>query len=199
MTRGAAVKVIFLLVALLVAAVAVPVHAQVRVEIGIHLPAPPALVVIPGTPVYSAPRAPANVFFYAHEYWIFADGGWYVGPTWNGPWAVVEPPYVPAPILQVPVRHYPVPPPRWSECRRDGRPSGSHTTDGNGAKKRASVTGVNASSPGIGAKGKAALPDSPSKGGASVGPPGSQLPDLATIPMRDPCSRGEKNWPGDAL
>ena len=169
MTRGAAVKVIFLLVALLVAAVAVPVHAQVRVEIGIHLPAPPALVVIPGTPVYSAPRAPANVFFYAHEYWIFADGGWYVGPTWNGPWAVVEPPYVPAPILQVPVRHYPVPPPRWSECRRDGRPSGSHTTDGNGAKKRMSVTGVNASSPGIGARAKAALQDSPSKDVANAG------------------------------
>src|SRR3989475_11749634 len=127
MTRGAAVKVIFLLVALLVAAVAVPVHAQVRVEIGIHLPAPPALVVIPGTPVYSAPRAPANVFFYAHEYWIFADGGWYVGPTWNGPCAGVEPPYVPAPILQVPVRHYPVPPPHWSQRPRDGPPHrGAH-------------------------------------------------------------------------
>ncbi len=122
MTRGAAITVILLFVALLVAAGAVPVHAQVRVEIGIPLPAPPALVVIPETPVYYAPSAPANVFFYAHEYWIFADGGWYVGPTWNGPWVVVEPPYVPAPILQVPARHYPVPPPHWREWRRDGPP-----------------------------------------------------------------------------
>ena len=48
---------------LLVAAVAVPAHAQVSVNIGIRLPGPPALVVVPGTPVYYAPRAPANVFF----------------------------------------------------------------------------------------------------------------------------------------
>ena len=45
--------------------------------------------------------------------------------------------------------------------------SGSHTTDVNGAKKRTSGTGVNASSPGIGARGKAALPDSSSKDVAS--------------------------------
>ena len=127
MTRGAAVTVILLLVALLVAAVAVPVHAQVRVEIGIQLPAPPALVVIPGTPVYYAPSAPANVFFYAHEYWIFTGDGWYVGPTWNGPWAVVEPVYVPPPILQVPVRYYPVPPPDWR---------GQHPTPACGASSR---------------------------------------------------------------
>ena len=199
MTRGAAVKVIFLLVALLVAAVAVPVHAQVRVEIGIHLPAPPALVVIPGTPVYSAPRAPANVFFYAHEYWISptADG-------MSGRHGTVH-----GRSSNLPTSRHPFfrSPSATTRCPRRsgasgvvmGRRSGSHTTDGNGAKKRMSVTGVNASSPGIGARAKAALPDSPSKGGASVGPPGSQLPDLATIPMRDPCSRGEKNRPGDAL
>ena len=123
MTRGAAITVILLFVALLVAAGAVPVHAQVRVEIGIQLPAPPALVVIPGTPVYYAPSAPANVFFYAHDYWIFTGDGWYVGPTWNGPWAVVEPVYVPPPILQVPVRYYPVPPADWrGQHRRDGPP-----------------------------------------------------------------------------
>src|SRR6266508_2456391 len=42
--------------ALLVAALAVPVHPQVRVnvDIGIHLPSPPPLVVVPGTPVYYA-------------------------------------------------------------------------------------------------------------------------------------------------
>ena len=48
---------------LLVAAVAVPAHAQVRVgvDIGIQLPGPPALVVVPGAPVYYAPRAPAKL------------------------------------------------------------------------------------------------------------------------------------------
>ena len=84
------------------------------------------VIVIPGTPVYYAPSAPANVFFYAHEYWIFTGDGWYVGPTWNGPWAVVEPVYVPAPILQVPVRYYPVPPPDWRGRRRDGPQWESH-------------------------------------------------------------------------
>lgn len=110
--------------ALLVAALAVPVHPQVRVnvDIGIHLPSPPPLVVVPGTPVYYAPRAPANVFFYAHQYWVFANGGWYVGPTWHGPWVVVQPAYVPAPILQIPARYYPAPPPTWKAWRRDGPP-----------------------------------------------------------------------------
>ncbi len=109
--------------ALLVMAAAVPAHAQVRVgvNIGIQLPAPPPLVVVPGTSVYYAPGAPANVFFYAHQYWIFVDG-WYVGPTWNGPWALVEPPYVPAPILQVPVGYYPVPPPPWRGWRPNAPP-----------------------------------------------------------------------------
>jgi hypothetical protein len=79
-------------------------------------------VVVPGAPVYYAPRAPANVFFYAHQYWAFAKGGWYVGPSWNGPWAVVEPAYVPAPILQVPVRYYPAPPPNWKRWRREAPP-----------------------------------------------------------------------------
>lgn len=114
----------FMLGALLVAAVAVPAHAQVRVgvDIGINLPGPPAFLVVPGAPVYYAPRAPANVFFYANQYWAFANNGWYVGPTWNGPWGFVERGYVPAPILRVPVRYYPVPPPYWRGWRRDGPP-----------------------------------------------------------------------------
>ena len=91
--------------ALLVAAVAAPVHAQVRVgvDIGLRLPGPPSLVVVPGSPVYYAPRTPANVFFYDHQYWVFNDSGWYAGPTWNGPWAAIEPGYVPPPILREPL------------------------------------------------------------------------------------------------
>ena len=100
----------------------VRVHAQVRVDIGIQLPAPPPFVVIPGLPVYHAPSAPANVFFYGHQYWAFQGGGWYFGQSWNGPWAIVEPARVPAPILQVPVRYYPAPPAEWKEWRRDAPP-----------------------------------------------------------------------------
>src|SRR5262245_63455437 len=109
---------------MLMAIGAVPVHAEVQVgvNIGIQLQGPPPLVVIPGTPVYYAPRAPANIFFYAHQYWAFAGGGWYVGPTWNGPWVVVEPVYLPPPLLRIPVRYYPVPPPHWRAWRHDRPP-----------------------------------------------------------------------------
>ena len=111
-----------ILAAVIVLALAVPAHAQVRVDIGIRLPGPPVLAVVPGTPVYYAPRAPANVFFYGHQYWVFHGNGWYAGPTWNGPWVVVDPGYLPAPILRVPVRYYHVPPPVWHGWRRDAPP-----------------------------------------------------------------------------
>src|SRR3989441_2653722 len=89
--RGGLMRYVMIGCCLAVASlIASPAEAQVHVDIGINLPGPPALVVVPGTPVYYAPRAPANVFFYAHQYWVFGDGGWYVGPTWSGPWAVVE-------------------------------------------------------------------------------------------------------------
>lgn len=111
-----------LLVAAAVATTAVRAHAQVGVSIGIQLPGPPSLVIVPATPVYYAPRAQANVFMYANQYWVFADGGWFVGPTWNGPWAIVQSAYVPAPILQIPVGYYPAPPPHWKGWRRDAPP-----------------------------------------------------------------------------
>src|SRR5262249_35225332 len=114
-----AMKRLVLLGVLVMAAVAIPAHGQLRVDIGINLPGPPAFVAVPGAPVYYAPSAPANVFLYGHQYWAFASGGWYVGPNWNGPWAVVQPAYMPPPILAVPVRYYPVPPAQWRGWRRD--------------------------------------------------------------------------------
>jgi len=108
--------------ALLVAIIVGPASAQVHVDIGINLPGPPAFVVVPGAPVYYAPRAPANMFFYGHRYWVFANNGWYVGPAWNGPWTIVHPAYVPAPILHVPVRYYPAPPPHWAAWHREAPP-----------------------------------------------------------------------------
>lgn len=112
-----------LLAAALTVLLTVAAHAQVHVgvQIGINLPGPPVFVVVPGTPVYYAPSTPANVFFYANQYWVF-NGVWYVGPTWNGPWAIVQPMYVPAPILQIPVRYYRAPPPAWGEWRHDAPP-----------------------------------------------------------------------------
>ena len=48
-------------------------HAQVSVNIGINLPAPPLLVPVPATPVMYAPSVGANYFFYASEYYVFAN------------------------------------------------------------------------------------------------------------------------------
>jgi hypothetical protein len=110
------------LAVVIVLALAAPALAQVHVDVGIRLPGPPALAVIPGAPVYYAPRAPANIFFYGHQYWLFHGNGWYAGPSWNGPWAFVDPIYLPAPILRVPVRYYHVPPPAWRGWHREAPP-----------------------------------------------------------------------------
>ena len=61
-------------------------HAQVSVnigfgpavDIGIQVPVYPQLVQVPGYPVYYAPRASANYFFYDGAYWVYQGDSWYV-------------------------------------------------------------------------------------------------------------------------
>ena len=117
----------YFLVGLLFLMLAGPAAAQVHVDIGIHLPAPPQLVVVPGVPaVHYAPAAPSNLFFYGGQYWVFNDGGWYVARGYNGPWILVAPQYVPRPVLFVPVRYYRVPPGHWQHWRPQGPPHWDH-------------------------------------------------------------------------
>ena len=92
-----------------------PAQAKTDVQIGIQIGAAPQLVVVPGTPVYYAPRVPYNYFFYGGQYYVFHDAAWYFAPTFNGPWAVIAVEYVPPPILRVPVAYYRVPPAHWKE------------------------------------------------------------------------------------
>jgi hypothetical protein len=105
---------------------AAPANAQVRVSIGIDVPAYPQLVRIPGYPVYYAPRLDANYFFYDGLFWLFDGDNWYESPWYNGPWSLVDPYSVPVFLLRVPVRYYHVrpayfrgwaydAPPRWGE------------------------------------------------------------------------------------
>src|SRR3989442_5015872 len=96
--------------------------AQVSVNIGINVPAPPHLVVVPATPVMYAPAVEANYFFYGRQYYVFTNGGWYVAPRYNGPWVVVAPEFIPRPILAVPVRYYRAPPAEWRHLRREEAP-----------------------------------------------------------------------------
>lgn len=94
-----------------------PAAAQVSVEIsipgvsiGIYQPMYPELVLVPGYPVYYAPRAQANYFFYDGFYWVFHDDRWYMSTWYNGPWDLVDPYYVPLFVLRIPVRYYVNPP-----------------------------------------------------------------------------------------
>ena len=96
---------------------ATPAMAQVSVDIsipgvsiGINQPVYPELVPIPGYPVYYAPQAQANYFFYDGLYWVYQDDRWYASAWYNGPWDFVEPDDVPLFVLRVPVRYYVAPP-----------------------------------------------------------------------------------------
>jgi hypothetical protein len=101
-------------------------HAQVSVgfgvDIGIHVPVYPELVVVPGTPVYYDPRGDANYFFYDGLYWVFQGDGWYASSWYDGPWRVVPAERVPLYVLRVPVRYYHRPPPYFRGWYADAPP-----------------------------------------------------------------------------
>lgn len=106
--------------AVIAAAGVAPASAQVSVNI--QLGAPPQLALIPNSPVQYAPALPANYFFYGRHYYVFTNGGWFVGRGYNGPWAAVAPAYVPAPLLQVPVGYYRAAPWQWRSWDRGHAP-----------------------------------------------------------------------------
>jgi len=127
----------YAVVALLALFLSGPAYAQVHVDIGIHLPAPPQLVIVPGAPaVHYAPSAPANLFFYGGQYWVFVDDGWYVSNGYNGPWILVAPQFVPRPILFVPVTYYHAPPGHWRHWHHQAPPRWDHEWGREWADKR---------------------------------------------------------------
>ena len=116
---------LFVMLWLLVASI-VSAEAQVSISIGINLPSYPTLVAVPGYPVYYAPQANANYFFYDGMYWVYQGDEWYASSWYNGPWSLVGVDAVPLYVLRVPVRYYrrppvyfrgwrPDAPPRWDE------------------------------------------------------------------------------------
>lgn len=89
--------------------------AEVNVNIGIGVPlpalvfpAPPALVVIPGTYVYSVVDIDQDVYFY-QGFWYRPHGGvWYRAREHSGPWGRIS--AVPPAVMHVPPdyrRHIP--------------------------------------------------------------------------------------------
>lgn len=118
-----------LILASLLWCIMMPAMAQVsigirsaNVSIGINLPVYPHLVRVPGYPVYYASDLDANYFFYDGYYWVYYDDYWYASDWYNGPWYLVDPFYVPAFVLRVPVRYYRLPPRYFLSWRRDAAP-----------------------------------------------------------------------------
>jgi hypothetical protein len=122
---------------LVVLASAAPAAAQVHIDIGIHLPAPPRLVVVPEVhAVQYVPAASANLFFYGNQYWAYVNGGWHVSRGYSGPWVVVAPQVVPRPVLLVPVHYYRVPPGHWKKWQAKHPPQWGHEWGPEWASKR---------------------------------------------------------------
>jgi hypothetical protein len=108
-----------------------PAQAQVSVgigievpgvSIGINLPTFPDLQRVPGYPVYYAPDAAGNYFYYDGLYWVLQGDDWYASSWYNGPWRRVMPLYVPAYVLRVPVYYYRQPPLYFRHWRADAPP-----------------------------------------------------------------------------
>ncbi len=83
--------------------------AGLNINIGINaplpavvIPAPPLMVVIPGTYVYYPPDVNVNVLFY-HGYWYRPhEGRWYRARAYNGPWIYLSRPRVPRVLITLP-------------------------------------------------------------------------------------------------
>ncbi len=87
---------------------------QVDVNIGLPspfvFPAPPPVVVIPGTYVYLVPDIDVSILFY-HGYWYRPHGGhWFRAHSYDGPWVFVGPKHVPRAFMRLPPHYRSVPP-----------------------------------------------------------------------------------------
>ncbi len=117
------------------------VNVSVNIPLpGLVIPAPPPLVVIPGTYVYYPPDVSVDIFFY-HGYWYRPyGGGWYISNGYNGPWRGIGPERVPHALINVPPAYRRIPPEHermphntvqrnwrtWEKERHWDKPGGEH-------------------------------------------------------------------------
>lgn len=92
------------------------------ISIGINVPVYPDLVQVPRYPVYYAPRANANYFFFDGMYWVYQGDHWYASSWYNGPWGRVSPEAIPLFVLRIPVRYYRDPPAYFRRWQADAPP-----------------------------------------------------------------------------
>jgi uncharacterized membrane protein YgcG len=83
--------------------------AGVNVGIGINIgpppivvPAPPEVVLVPGSQVYFVPGVDFDVFFYNGYWWSPRGDRWYRAQAYNGPWGIVNRRFIPRAVFRVP-------------------------------------------------------------------------------------------------
>ncbi len=66
------------------------------------VPAPPPVILIPGTYAYFAPDVDAELIFYSGSWYRLYEGGWYRAKHYNGPWGVIGTKRVPRDLIKLP-------------------------------------------------------------------------------------------------
>lgn len=82
-------------------------HAKVSVSVQVGLPpfvipAPPGMIVIPGSYVYYPPDVDVDIFFYRGYWYRPHHGHWYRARHYNGPWRSIAVNRVPRAVIAVP-------------------------------------------------------------------------------------------------
>ena len=95
----------------------------------IVLPAPPAVVVVPNSPVSYAPSVDFNLFVYGGRYYTFHDGSWFHAHNHRGPWVFLATERVPKPVVGVPGSYYKIPPGHAKKMARPA-PAGAAPSEG---------------------------------------------------------------------
>lgn len=91
-------------------------------SVGIYQPSYPDFNRVPGYPVYYAPQARNNMFFYDGLYWVYQRDQWYASSWYNGPWGRMNARQVPVYVLRVPVAYYRAPPPYFRGWPKNSPP-----------------------------------------------------------------------------
>jgi hypothetical protein len=92
--------------------------AQVQVNVNIGpppryvIPAPPPVIVIPGTYVYAVPDIEVDILFYQGYWYRPHQGYWFRSRSYNGPWVYLAAPQVPRVLIELPP-DYRRPPPGY--------------------------------------------------------------------------------------
>jgi hypothetical protein len=99
--------------------IGVPPVAAVVVAPPPVMVARPQVVLVPGTPVFTAPNVEFNVFLFGGKYYSHHNDVWYVTPRPGAKWERVAVATVPVEVRGVPVKYYKVKPKHAKAWKHD--------------------------------------------------------------------------------